>query len=101
MQKRWVIKNKGDNVLVMELSRALNINTILANLLVQRGVSSFDEAKNFFRPRLTQLHDPFLMKDMEKAVYRIEKAIRNREKYWSMVIMMWMAPLPWRWFTPF
>lgn len=80
MQKRWVIKNKGDNVLVMELSRALNINTILANLLVQRGVSSFDEAKNFFRPRLTQLHDPFLMKDMEKAVYRIEKAIRNREK---------------------
>lgn len=80
MQKRWVIKNKGDNDLVMELSRALNINTILANLLVQRGVTNFDEAKNFFRPRLTQLHDPFLMKDMEKAVYRIEKAIRNREK---------------------
>ncbi len=80
MQKRWVIKNKADNDLVMELSRALNISTILANLLAQRGVTSFDEAKNYFRPKLTQLHDPFLMKDMDKAIYRIEKAIRNREK---------------------
>jgi single-stranded-DNA-specific exonuclease len=80
MQKRWVIKEKADNDTVMELSRALNISTILANLLVQRGVNNFDEAKNFFRPKLSQLHDPFLMKDMDKAVYRIEKAIRKREK---------------------
>jgi single-stranded-DNA-specific exonuclease len=80
MQKRWVIKDKADNDIVMELSHALNISTILANLLAQRGVANFDEAKNFFRPRLTQLHDPFLMKDMDKAIYRIEKAIRNREK---------------------
>ncbi|NCA84702.1 MAG: single-stranded-DNA-specific exonuclease RecJ [Clostridia bacterium] len=80
MQKRWVLKEKADNDTVMELSRALNISTILANLLAQREVANFDEAKNFFRPKLSQLHDPFLMKDMDKAVYRIEKAIRKREK---------------------
>jgi single-stranded-DNA-specific exonuclease len=80
MKKRWVLKEKADANVVMELSRALNISTLLAGLLAQRHVSNFHEAKAFFRPRLTELHDPFLMKDMDKAMYRIERALRNREK---------------------
>lgn len=84
MQKRWVLKEKPNNDVVMSLSRSLNISTLLASLLAQRDVSSFDEARQFFRPKLTQLHDPFLMKDMDRAVYRIERALRNREK-----ILVW------------
>lgn len=80
MEKRWVLKEKVDQKTVMELSRALNISTLLATLLVQRGIKTFDQARAFFRPRLTQLHDPFLMKDMDRAVHRIENAIRYREK---------------------
>lgn len=80
MEKRWVIKEKVDQKAVMELSRALNISTLLATLLVQRGIKTFDQARAFFRPKLTQLHDPFLMKDMDRAVNRIENAIRYREK---------------------
>ena len=80
MEKRWVVKEKGNQETVLELSRALNINTLLATLLVQRGISSFREAKDFFRPKLLHLHDPFLMKDMSKAINRIEMAIRHREK---------------------
>lgn len=84
MQKRWVLNERADSEMVMKLSRALNISTLLTNLLVQRGVKTFDEARTFFRPKLTQLYDPFLMRDMDKAIYRIEKAIRNREK-----ILVW------------
>jgi len=80
MERRWVVKNKGDTEIVAELSRALNISSLLASLLVHREVSSFGEAKDFFRPKLLQLHDPFLMKDMDIAVERIEMAIRDREK---------------------
>jgi single-stranded-DNA-specific exonuclease len=80
MKKRWVLKEKGDANVILELSRALNISTLLAGLLAQRNVSNFYEAKAFFRPKLNDLHDPFLMKDMDKAVYRIERALRNREK---------------------
>lgn len=58
----------------------LGIDKNLATLLVQRGVTTFDEAKTFFRPSLDSLHDPFLMKDMDKAVERIEQAIKNKEK---------------------
>lgn len=80
MQKRWVIKERADHNVVMELSRALNISTLLANLLAQRNVKNYQEAKTFFRPKLNHLHDPFLMKDMDRAIYRIERALRNREK---------------------
>ena len=84
MQKRWVLKEKVDEEIVMKLSRALNISTLLASLLVQREVNTFDEARSFFRPKLSELHDPFIMKDMDKAIYRIERALRNREK-----ILVW------------
>ncbi len=80
MEKRWVVKDKGNQETILELSRALNINTLLATLLVQRGITSFREAKDFFRPKLLHLHDPFLMKDMSRAINRIEMAIRHREK---------------------
>ena len=80
MERHWVIKKKGDAETVLELSRALNISTLLATMLTQRGVTNFREAKDFFRPKLLQLHGPFLMRDMTKAVTRIEMAIRHREK---------------------
>jgi len=80
MNKRWVLKNQGDAEIVQHLSEVLNIDQNLANLLAQRGISSFDEARSFFRPALNELYDPFLMKDMHKAVYRIEQAIINEEK---------------------
>jgi len=80
MEKRWVVKEEGDLQLIQKISQELNIDEYLANLLVQRGISSFKEAKAFFRPSLDNLHDPFLMKDMEDAIHRIDKAIRNNEK---------------------
>ncbi|NTW31484.1 MAG: single-stranded-DNA-specific exonuclease RecJ [Bacteroidetes bacterium] len=80
MEKRWVIKEKGDALFVKSLSKELNISTVLSNLLVQRGIKTFEEAKAFFRPEISQLHDPFLMKDMDKAIVRIENAIKKNEK---------------------
>lgn len=80
MQKRWKIKPPGDQHIVEELSRVLNINKTLTNILVQRGISTFDQAKNFFRPTLDDLHDPFLMLNMDKAVERISKAISSNER---------------------
>ena len=80
MYKRWELKERPDNEVVMELSKALNINRRLASLLIQRDIENFDDAKNFFRPQMEHLHDPFLMKDMDKAVARIQKATDKGEK---------------------
>lgn len=80
MTKKWTLLDSQDNALITELAKQLNISIVLARLLVQRGVQTFEEARNFFRPSLTKLHDPFLMKDMDKAVMRIKKAIDNQEK---------------------
>jgi single-stranded-DNA-specific exonuclease len=80
MHKRWVLKEQGNPEVVEHLSEVLNIDYNLANLLVQRGVTTFEEARSFFRPTLEELHDPFLMKDMDKAVERIEKAIAGNER---------------------
>lgn len=80
MEKRWVIKEQGDHRLIEKLAQELNIDQYLSNLLVQRGINTFEEAKTFFRPSLDNLHDPFLMKDMEEAIHRIEIAILNNEK---------------------
>jgi single-stranded-DNA-specific exonuclease len=80
MEKRWVLKEKGAKKDIDKLAQELDIDRHLANLLVQRGVKSLDEARMFFRPDLTHLFDPFLMKDMDKAIERIERAIQNREK---------------------
>ena len=80
MDMRWVQKKHDDNEIVNSLSEALNINGHLAKLLMQRGVKTFDEAKSYFRPSLEDLHDPFLMKDMDKAVDRIITAVKKGEK---------------------
>ena len=76
---RWTLKPIPDDDKIAKLSKTLGVPEIIARLLVQRGIETFEEAKDFFRPKLTHLHDPFLMKDMEKAVIRIEKAIENQE----------------------
>ncbi len=78
MQKRWTI-NKIESDKVDHLQKELKINSTLCRLLVGRGITTFSEAKLFFRPTLEHLHNPFLMKDMERAVNRIEKALRNEE----------------------
>ncbi len=80
MLKRWVVKPKGDPNKVSSLAAELNVSEVVAELLVQRGITTFTEAKAFFRPDLNQLHDPFLMKDMDVAVERILNAIQNKEK---------------------
>ena len=67
MDKIWNLKKQGDLNEVKHLSAALNVNMVIARLLVQRGISTFNEAKAFFRPRLSDLLNPFLMKDMDKA----------------------------------
>ncbi|MDR3296987.1 MAG: single-stranded-DNA-specific exonuclease RecJ [Prevotellaceae bacterium] len=80
IEKRWILKEQGDERVVADLASALGIEPALANLLVQRGIATFDEAKAFFRPQIGHLHDPFLMKDMDKAVERLIKAVDAREK---------------------
>jgi len=79
MEKRWVLKEKGDPGIVARLCQELLIDENLVQLLVQRGITTFDEAKDFFRPSLDKLHDPFLMKDMDKAILRIEEAFKKKE----------------------
>jgi single-stranded-DNA-specific exonuclease len=78
MEKRWNIL-EADSAKVAGLQTALKIHPILCELLVQRGIEDFEKAKQFFRPALIDLHDPWLMKDMDKAVTRINKAIDENE----------------------
>jgi len=80
MEKRWIIKERGDQVVVNQLAGALNVPESLANLMVQRNIFTPAEADSFFKPSLADLHDPFLMKDMDKAVDRITKAINRNER---------------------
>ena len=79
MQKRWNILS-ADVETVNALQKSLKISLALCKILVQRGIDTFDKAKQYFRPELSQLHDPWLMKDMDKAVERILSAIEKNEK---------------------
>ncbi len=76
---RWILKEKPDSKKTKELSESLGIEPVLSSILVQRGIDNFDKAKLFFRPSLEDLHDPFLMKDMEKAVDRIHLAMAENQ----------------------
>lgn len=76
---RWNPKSKPNPEKVHELQSALQVDEIIATLLVQRGIETFDQAKTFFRPTSSDLHNPYLMKDMDKAVFRIEQAITINE----------------------
>lgn len=80
MQKRWLIKSAVDDTIVEEFRSLLKVDKIVGTLLLQRGIQSFDEANLFFRPELSQLHDPFLMKDLREAADRINSAIANNER---------------------
>jgi len=80
MVNRWILKQQGDSEIIGNLMESLSIDHNLANLLAQRNISTYEEAKLFFRPSLDQLHDPFLMIDMDKAVQRVVEAIANQEK---------------------
>ena len=77
---RWTLKPAPDSKKVNQLAKELSVDKTLAKILVQRNIDTFDKAKQFFRPSLNDLHDPFLMKDMDLAVARINKAILNNER---------------------
>ncbi|WP_297511445.1 single-stranded-DNA-specific exonuclease RecJ [Flavobacterium sp.] len=76
---RWNINSKPNPSEVRHLMDVLHVDELIAQLLVQRGITTYEEAKGFFRPTLNDLHNPYLMKDMEQAVVRIEQAVNNRE----------------------
>ena len=80
MQKRWVVKPKNNVQKTKKLCDELGVSPVIAELLLHRGIENYEQAKYFFRPHLDALHDPFLMRDMDKAIARIEKAIGNKEK---------------------
>ena len=83
IEKRWVVKPQGDSEAVAKLAAVLRISPVLANLLVQRGIDTVEKADKFFKPSLADLHDPFLMKDMDKAVERVEQAVRRLNRGFS------------------
>ena len=79
-ERKWILKDAPDPEKVGRLSAELGIDRVLASLLVMRGIETFEQARSFFRPSLGNLHDPFLMKDMDKAVERLHAAITGGEK---------------------
>ena len=80
MENLWTLKALPDNDIVCALQESLGVSELVANLLAQRGIETFEEAKQFFRPQLSDLYNPFLMKDMDKAVERLHRAISSNEK---------------------
>ena len=77
---RWKYREEVAQDLVRKLSESINVNPVLSAILVSRGIETFDQAKAFFRPSLEDLHDPFLMKDMDLAADRLVKAIDEGQK---------------------
>ena len=75
----WILNNTNDNEAVDTLSKELKISPILSSMLVKRQIRTYDQAKDFFRPNYESLHDPFLMKDMDRATKRLNKAIQDKE----------------------
>jgi single-stranded-DNA-specific exonuclease len=80
MSYRWTAYPKLNDQKVEQLADSINVTPYIATLLLQRGVENYEQAKKFFRPQLTELYDPFLMKDMDKAIDRVGKAIQNKER---------------------
>ena len=79
MENTWVPKNNPDQAIVQLLQNELSVSQRIAHLLVQRDIASFEQARNFFRPDIEHLHDPFLMKDMDRAVERLSAALHKNE----------------------
>ena len=80
MEKRWILNAAPDESEVESFSKLLSIEKPLASLLISRGIRTLEDAELFFNPDISKLHDPFLMKDMDKAVDRLSRAIINNEK---------------------
>ena len=80
MEKKWLVKTQQNEEKIKEIRDALKVDRIVAELLLQRGIETFEAAEAFFRPKLENLHNPFLMKNMDLAVNRLEKALQNEEK---------------------
>jgi single-stranded-DNA-specific exonuclease len=80
MQKQWRAKPEPDKKTVEALSSAINVNKVLSGILVQRGVDTFEKAKNFFRPQYSHMHSPFIMKGMTRAIERIDEALAKNQK---------------------
>ncbi|WP_107040144.1 single-stranded-DNA-specific exonuclease RecJ [Brumimicrobium mesophilum] len=80
MNTKWLIKDAPDALQVENLKNEMNVSEVVAYMLVQRGITEFDQAKSFFRGTLKELHDPFLMKDMERAVERVNIALEEGQK---------------------
>ena len=79
-EKRWILRKDYDLETVDKLAASLGVDRIIAILLVERGVTTFEEARRFFRPGLDQINDPFLMKGMREAIDRIDEAIAKQER---------------------
>jgi len=80
MTTRWIYKEEVDDKATERLAQEININPIISKILIQRNITNFNEAKEYFRPSLDQLHDPFLMRDMDKALERIKLAMDLEQK---------------------
>src|SRR5690606_3964533 len=80
MEKRWLLKERGDTRVVTTLATEMAVPAAVASLMAQRGITTKSQAEEFFNPTLGSLHDPFLMKDMNRAVDRISTAISRNEK---------------------
>ena len=80
MENRWSAKQIPNQEVVARLSKEINVSIHIANILVQRGIDTFEKAKQYFRPSLSDLHDPFLLKDMDVAYTRIKDAVTKQEK---------------------
>lgn len=80
MQKKWLVKSPIESTTVDELRSKLKVDRIVAELLLQRGIATFEDAEAFFRPDIEQLHDPFLMKDMDRAIKRLVEAVNKKQK---------------------
>lgn len=80
MELKWILEENLNNDLVNKLAESLNVSPVISKILVQRGIDTFEKAREFFRPDFKYLHDPFIMADMDKAVERINRALQNREK---------------------
>ena len=89
--KRWKIREVYDDYSVKSLADSLNISDVLSSLLIQRDITNFSQAKNFFRPSLDSLHDPFLMNGMETATYRVITALTENQLIMVYGVMMSMV----------
>ena len=85
MENLWILKALPDKDIVCDLQESLGVSELVATLLAQRGIETFEEAKQFFRPQLSDLYNPFLMKDMDKAVERLHRAISPMQTLHSFI----------------